>query len=59
MWYLKQKYHETIFIRAMMVSNRESRVLELYNKLGLFDINQLMIYTFKCTTELFDNSILL
>ena len=59
MGYLKQKYHEMMFIHAMMVSNRESRVLELYNKLGLFDINQLIIYTFKCTTELSDESILL
>ena len=59
MGYLKQKYHEMMFIRAMMVSNRESRVLELYNKVGSFDINQLIIYTFKCTTALSDDSILL
>ena len=52
MGYLKQKYHEMMFIHAMMVSNRESRVLELYNEVGFYDINQLIIHTFKCTTAL-------
>ena len=58
MGYLKQKLHETMFTRAMMVSNHESRVLKLHNKVGLFDINQLIIYTFKCTTALSDDPIL-
>ena len=47
-----EKLHETMFILPI-ASNVGTRVLELYNEIGLFDINHMIAYTFAYPYGLF------